>query len=79
MPLKETRSYILLGYDTYPSLQTNLLGNKYLFNQINLRGEIISRIHENVINIIINNPEKINFRRNLHRKEKKLRQENEFC
>ena len=30
----------------------------------------MSRIHENVRNIIINNTEKRNFWRNLHRKEK---------
>ena len=67
----------MFGYDTYPSLQTYLLGTYYSFHnptdQIRLRGEIMSEIHENVRNIIINNTEKINFRRNLHRKEKTVK------
>ena len=53
MIFKETSSFVLLGYDTYPTLQTNLLRtNYYSFHnptdQIRLRGEIMSRIHENV-------------------------------
>ena len=67
----------MFGCDTYSSLQSNLLGTNYSFHnptdKIRLRGEIVSRIHENVINIIINNTEKINFRRNLHRKEKTVK------
>ena len=80
--LGETSSFVLFGYDTYPSLQTNLLGTNYSFHspcdQIRIHGEIMSRIHENIRNIIINNTEKRNFRRNLHRKEKLLRQAIEF-
>ena len=64
----------LFGYDTYPSLQSNLLGTNYSFHnpcdQIRIRGEIMSRIHENIRNTIINNTEKRNFRQNLHRKDK---------
>ena len=82
--LKLTSSFILFGYDTYPSLQTNLLGINYSFHipsdQIRIRGEIMSRIHENIRNVIINNTEKRNFRRNLHRKENTvIRQAIEFC
>ena len=83
MRLKKPVVSSCLGYDTRPSLQTSLLGTNYYFHnptdQLQLRGEIMSRIHENVRNII-NNTEQRNFRRNLHRKEKNLlRQANEFC
>ena len=75
--LGETNSFVLFGYDTYPSLQTNLLGTNYSFHnpcdQIRIPGDM-SRIHENIRNTIINNTEKRNFRRNLQRKEKLLRQ-----
>ena len=44
---KETTSFVLFGYDAYPSLQTNLLGtNNYFHNptdQIRLRGTTMSR------------------------------------
>ena len=57
--LGETSSFVLFGYDTYPSLQSNLLGTNYSFHnpcdQIRIRGEIMSRIHENIRNTIINN------------------------
>ena len=73
--LGKTSRFVHYGYDTYPSLQTNLLGTNYSFHnpcdQIQIHGEIMSRIHENIRNTIINNTEKRNFRRNLHRKEKK--------
>ena len=72
--LGETSSFVLFGYDTFPSLQSNLLGTNYSFHnpcdQIRIRGEIMSRIHENIRNIIINNTEKRNFRQNLHIKDK---------
>ena len=75
--LGETSSFVLFGYNTYPSLQTNLLGTNYSFHnpcdQIRIRGEIMSRIHENIRNTIINNTEKRNFRQNLHRKEKNIK------
>ena len=75
--LRETSSFVLFGYDTYPSLQTNLLGTNYSFHnpcdQIRIRGEIMSRIHENIRNTIINNTEKRNFRQYLHRKEKVIK------
>ena len=32
MIFKVTSSFVLFGYDTYPSLQTNLLGTNYSFH-----------------------------------------------
>ena len=60
--LGETSSFVHFGYDTYSSLETNLLGTNYSFHnacdQIRIRGKIMSRIHENIRNTIINNTEK---------------------
>ena len=59
--LKETPSFILVGFDTYPSLERQYMGDFYALDnpsdQVTLRCKIMYNIHENIRNIILNNTE----------------------